>query len=442
MNDLKSVLNYIGEFQWSIGEEKFSVQGILVYKDKEVCLRCSLEVSDLQKMSDVFGSFRVWGNVMGTAVTLLNCRVGDTVANFEAGALEIIPEKIIVGKSYPQKHLVKKISMLSIPLTYFFAQSPLEPIFDDEKQNILKMRPHSETKVTDKYGELRIYQTYRYQGSCDKISYDCMVNVEYLFQTPVDVQTAISRLASVRNLFAYFANHYIPLEKIECWEETDADKQLPLSTDFSLYFNWAEDVEIRRPYFLLTEREIGDDFQKIWRKWLDFYEDARPVSELFYEIICDRSQNTNKFLNLSQALEVYSLRYREQEAKKVAKQYAQPNENGDIPSNTKIYLSHRLEDIIKPISSLLGLDKDQVHQVAYNLAEMRNYFTHYNVKKNRPTYSQLYRGSIVLEFTLLVTIYMYLGIPAEKLTQCAHIGIFASLPSDITEVKTYRSSLT
>lgn len=53
---------------------------------------------------------------------------------------------------------------------------------------------------------------------------------------------------------------------------------------------------------------ITDEFEEIILKWSKFAEDQRntPILELFSSIIKDKSIGLNRFLNLCQALEVYS----------------------------------------------------------------------------------------------------------------------------------------
>ena len=71
-----------------------------------------------------------------------------------------------------------------------------------------------------------------------------------------------------------------------------------------------------KDHFIIFDSQIKDDFQKIRDNWTDINNKANPISSLFIEIICNRSTRINSFLNLAQALEVYSSNYHKKEAKK------------------------------------------------------------------------------------------------------------------------------
>lgn len=86
-----------------------------------------------------------------------------------------------------------------------------------------------------------------------------------------------------------------------------------------LYLNYKENIPVVDEPFLITTSMFSGQFQNVWELWLNLYESANPIPRLFYEIICNRSTGINSYLNLSQAIEVYSNTYRNIEANAIAK---------------------------------------------------------------------------------------------------------------------------
>ena len=179
-------------------------------------------------------------------------------------------------------------------------------------------------------------------------------------------------------------------------------------------------------YRLLFENQ----FQKVWDAWLDLYETANPIPSLFYEIICNRSTRINKFLNLSQAIEVYSNAFRYDKAKKLAES------NGISKKETP--LRYIYQDILSECSSVLGLNEKKIPDYAKGLSNMRNYFTHYNSKKYvEPKYDELLAATHILRFVVLTIVYTAVGIPSECVLECKKRVIFSSLDYDVDVVLLY-----
>ena len=80
-------------------------------------------------------------------------------------------------------------------------------------------------------------------------------------------------------------------------------------------------------------------------KWSKFAEDQRntPILELFSSIIKDKSIGWNRFLDLCQALEVYSDQYWNDESSKIVKEGIQTGKTND----KRITLRIRLIDLFK-----------------------------------------------------------------------------------------------
>ena len=184
--------------------------------------------------------------------------------------------------------------------------------------------------------------------------------------------------------------------------------------------------------FVIGTSAFGDQFQKVWDAWLGLYESANPIPRLFYEIICNRSTNVNGFLNLSQAIEVYSNVFRYDKAKKLTES------KGKIKNKNEIPLKFIYQDILSEYSGILGLNEEKIPDYAKGLSNMRNYFTHYNSKKYvEPTYDELLAATHILRFVVLTIVYIAVGIPLECVLECKKRVIFSCLDDDVHVILLY-----
>ena len=166
---------------------------------------------------------------------------------------------------------------------------------------------------------------------------------------------------------------------------------------------------------MITTAIFSEKFEMVWNRWLQIYEEATYISTLFYEIVCNRSTRVNRFLNLSQAIEVYSNRYRKETVVEIARMRERTRKDKKPP----IHLNHRLEDIFLLLNRCLEIEESKISIIAKSLADMRNFFTHYDKTKYiEPSYQEMLAACHVLELVLLAIIYYEIGIPGEHIKAC------------------------
>lgn len=106
-------------------------------------------------------------------------------------------------------------------------------------------------------------------------------------------------------------------------------------------------------------------------------------------------------MNLTQSLEIYSKQYREKEAQKVRKRL----------KGTSLTLRHRFIDLLEDTNGIFNITSDKIEQLAANIADGRNYYTHYdNEKFNMPSFNFLGSASLFLRCLLLCIVYRIIGI--------------------------------
>lgn len=250
--------------------------------------------------------------------------------------------------------------------------------------------------------------------------------VEYSFTDPLPIMDAVAKISAARSLFSFFGNGYIPFGDIT-FEIDDDDNA------YGLWLNYKEDIPAVNEPFLIGTSAFENQFQKVWDAWLTLYESANPIPNLFYEIICNRSTRVNGFLNLSQAIEVYSNAFRNKQAKEIAK-----NDSDNKSKNKETKLIHRYQDILKEYNGALELIESNIVDYAKGFSNMRNYFTHYNSGKYvAPTYDELYSASHILRFVLLTIVYTAVGIPHDHILECKKRRIFSRFDEDTKAILNY-----
>lgn len=429
MPSIEDLLNKISDFKCMVAGKEIVFPGILQKENGDVILNAKFPLAEYRKIgndSDIV----VLGEVAGGKATLLGCYIKSASWVMEKNDISIyaIPSEIIVGACFFSTPMAKRISVSTSDLNYMFSgASPLKPnvCISTDNSSVLNFTFPKPITASDKYGKLQIYQTFGTQWTADFYKYDIISIVDYSFTDPLPVMKAVAKVSAVRNLFSFFGNGYISLGDITF--EIDGDENV-----YGLWLNHRENIPAVHEPFLIGTSAFGDQFQKVWDAWLGLYESANPIPRLFYEIICNRSTNVNGFLNLSQAIEVYSNVFRYDKAKKLTES------KGKIKNKNEIPLKFIYQDILSEYSGILGLNEKKIPDYAKGLSNMRNYFTHYNSQKYvEPTYDKLIAATHILRFIVLTIVYTAVGIPLECVLECKKRVIFSSLDDDVDVISLY-----
>lgn len=430
MYNICNVLNRIGDFFFQIREKKLELTGTLIKKDNNVILEARTVKENLKYIrEDNNRAFQICGIVSGIEVTLLNCVASvqyifdDSVAY---GNISADPTEIIIGRSSLEDIEVKKISASIEALNYMFSERLFNENvrFSKENPSILEFAYPKEIEAYDSDGGLCLYRTFQHSWSWDKIEYSFLPNIEYTFSKQVKIRDAISKLASARNLLSFFADYYLPLENISfADEQTETIDGCEVFCDCYLHMNHADSIEsLQRPFLIMTDK-FSENFSAIWNNWVMFYSDSIYIPTLFFEIISNRSTRINRFLNLTQAIELYSNYYRQTEASNTAK--------ADGCNKSEIPLKYRIEDVLLYLDDCLDLEIETRRRLATVIGKDRNFFTHYNKQRyNEPSVQEVLAANRVLRYVLLSIVYKTIGIESTDVKACNHFE-YSTLSRDI-----------
>lgn len=331
--------------------------------------------------------------------------------------VEFCPSQIVVGIAQGKEIQVGSARLYMSELNQMFFSTKLFDsnfAFSKDNPSLLSFVFSKELEATDSDGRLVISRAFETSQSWGRVEYVAKPFVEFQFSNPKNIDNAIEKMASARNLLAFFADSILPLNYIEF--STPGQK---LYEHHNLYFNYLDDGTVTKEPFMVSESAIGDIFPDVWTKWNDFYKNNIPVASLFYEIITDHSTGINRFLNLCQCLEVYSKRFRNKEAKAV-KMSRNPEERG-------ISLKHRIEDILTFCSPYLHFSSDKCQMLAKSISDARNYYTHYGKNDIVPSLDRICCSDILLHLVLLIIVYATLGIPSEKISFAIKCRIYSDI---------------
>ena len=408
MTNIGQILNMTAELR-CVEHKEFVVVGILVERDGDIIFAGTSFTSqphELPRQETV--SFV--GKVGGHPVTLRGAHMQRISASYSIDGspsidCEIRIGSIIIGKKYEETAMVSRIQCEFDSLKLFGLGMPLKVNFEHYKP-LVEYVPQQEIKAVDKDGVVQILQTTEIQCGINQVNLKVHHYVEYAFLEQKELMDAVKYIACFRVLLTFLSNCYIEMEDFEFYEKKDD------ISGYTLKLLHSEKM-INEDLFLILASDVVNGFQEIWTQWRDFYENNYAVAELFYEIICNRSTYFNEFLNLCQAMEVYSSRSRENEAYAI---YQSAKLNGENSKGIKF--AHRLKDLFSVTNDFFDLSETQMDCIARNLAAMRNYYTHYNESKYRkPDIQEVFSASGIIRFLLLIIVYKRVGISPNAIRE-------------------------
>ena len=408
---LRGIVNKIGRFNIIVSDAEYSCVGVIEQENDRVLLQCELQVDVAYELFHDERPIRIIGHVSKTPITLYKpyVKTYQTQGMKPVVALVIFSAiYLIVGYAEKTDIRVSNINLSSSDINWFFSRYPIGHDNRNDREIIENL---DSIETSDDIGKIKVYQSLA-EGMSNKSMYINIFTVlSCEFSISVDLDSAIHRIASLRNMISFFFDGYIPLDNLCICDK----KEIKTMDDYAEYIvinAYPEKPSPQDKMFFINADIIRDCLDQIWRNWTNLYAKARPMTALFYGIISGASSGLNEFLNMSQALEVYSNRYRTVTIRKALNK----------TRKQKVFLSERLKDLIDRYNDHLGVI--DTGALAQKLADIRNYYTHYNSKKikQEPEYGIVLSGSYILRSLLLLVVYSELGIPSDKISKARNLG--------------------
>ncbi len=244
-----------------------------------------------------------------------------------------------------------------------------------------------------------------------------MYSANISFDTKQSLEVSIKEIAVFRLFLILLSDSFIPLPS----ELIIYSKDTKLIEQHSNTTIWLNHNRLRYPTrenkpFLIVYEDIENDFEIIWNSWVNFYEQPlnSPMIELIYQIISNESVGLNRFLNICQALEVSSTQCRNEECKDLLN-FLKSNK---LTTAKKITLQMRIQDLLILNNEILSYSDDEIYELSSDIADLRNYYTHYDPSRQRKleeNYSNIKDVYTKFDHTLysllLATIYKEIDVP-------------------------------
>lgn len=424
MYELEHYLNIIGEYFCETNKGKFTALGILVRKETDnncVIFRGRIPAADLKCLE---GSLNLFGTIDKMKISLLNSslNLGSCVSEPDYVNVELELDRIVIGDHYKGDANIRCVSTELQALNHFFATHISPHLEKDYLEAFTEANPP--LTANNEFGTISIQPFLASSFSTHQTSVWSVPTMKYSFKDPKTLDAAIEHIASLRNLFTFFADGYIDFDSLEYTFNSDLIPRIK-SGRVSVYLNHKETInEIDAP-FLLTRRSVEKDFEKIVRNWLEFYQNSVYIPSLFFEIITNQSKGINAFLNLAQAVEIYSTYFRDVDAKAVR------NLDPSASNKRDPQLKHRLIEIFSYLQTILGITEVEKESLAQIISDNRNFYTHYKKTRDEPDFRVVSRMIVFLRFVLLALIYKHIGVEDQAIQSCKRAGMYTTMDETI-----------
>lgn len=425
MHDIREYLNIVGNFFYEAEGVKYEFLGTLVESGDEtndVILRARIKATDIRAYDKT--SLNLYGTINNQKFSLLNSHFNSYTGILEADYINAIAvlDQIVIGAYYVETMCIQGVSTNISSLNYFYMQHI--PRFCERRIDDEFLANNPPLTADTKYGKVLLQPRLSGESTFHQLTLKSVPTMAYSFYEPKSLASAIRHIAALRNLFSFFADGYITFDTLVYTGDTDTIPELSCD-NATVHLTHGDSIQEVNAPFLLTYNSIKNDFQTIVEKWLDFYENSIYIPTLFFEIITNRSRGVNQFLNLAQAIEIYSTYFRNDEAKAIR--------NADPEANKKRepILKHRLTDVFSFLQDILEINDVEREGLAQEISNSRNFYTHYNKSRDEPSYRTVSRMTVLLRFVVLALVYKHIGVNDQAILSCKRKSIYSTMDESI-----------
>jgi hypothetical protein len=431
MSKTPDIINYITDLQTLNG---VIFTGYFIKPGNNIWFIGRVKLVDLRKIKNQSeDTISLYGNVNNVPVCIDKADITSTSTTGiepEYATVHVLPYELILG--IPQQDIPIRTSRIEfeMPELNLFFDKPVvsfECNFDSDSFPAKYNQFERHFSCSD--ANISIYRMFSCKYSQNKhrsLTFKSINRFVINFDKPVLISEALAEPSKLRLLFCFLADDNIKLPKVidfadsSCISETEESSRI---SDKHLWLNDCHyyDMDKKSYPFRIQYHLINDDFESILNMWMDFFSNPLnlPIIELFSNIITSKSVGINRFLNLCQALEVYSTQFRNSEADIVRIADIQKNtiNNDSFPKMPTLF--HRLIDLFTFHKDIFPNNDEEIELICRDITDIRNYYTHFNPDKQRrleKKYDDIhsvhtkYEG--ILHYMLLSTVYKSIGISA------------------------------
>jgi hypothetical protein len=428
-------VNIIGQF-WLKDNHDLSFPAQLEFIDSNYYLVGSMIKHDLIKEVDSQQhkslNLTFYGLVDNIHISFFFCGLKQSsynvrvdIENFEPNFSATFSfDEILVGEAFITYETKVSAALVQFEKLEEFVK---ERICQFDPQKGLLFKEIRQLKYDTKEYNIEFIPGLSYTSTLQKEEFNLSVSTRFNFPEAVSIETARTHIAHFRMLISMLKLHHIDICNIELhikWDD-NPEKDFQPENIFYYYLNHMPQgiTELYPvPTFCLRFDDISSDFGKILDNWFGFLKDAEPIVEMFYQILINKSHDINLLLNLVQAMEVFSNRFRKEEVKQVLLEHPRTPQicsYSKLPcQNSKNMTAttwHKIYDLINYVNPCFNFEKSDIEIIASWIVDTRNYYTHYGRKTKNTLVQFEERGTInrLMRYLLTILIYNKLGINME-----------------------------
>lgn len=395
--------SYIG--RWQIDGSEEIVIGELRRNEEKWVLYIESELKrNLERLDDEIKFIK--GRLLdGRKVTILNANVN--YLSFGSGKptlAEYDCETVIIGKYFEKEDLKFdniniKYSCLSSWILYLGIIDELK--YNNNEISEIKFKDFPQVEIKCKNYKINILSNVKKKYNETKFGIEYDLYAKFDFSNECEFDNILEYVNDFSNLLTILMGENIKIERIFLKGES-------LETDIFTNIIRKNNKEIRKRDILIRYIDVKDKFESIIDNWIKKKEKLIPIVNNFIRLGEDKFFDEVSFLRITQALEVYSRRFRNEAAKKIKDDDKSYNKKGEPR------LKHRLKDLLKECDFLFDLlTDDNIDEIIKKICNTRNYYTHYDKKETsellNDTDSIFYIGKY-LNYIVQILILMELGI--------------------------------
>lgn len=420
-------VNKIGEF-WLKDNQEMLFLGQMIYIDSNYYLVGSMInpdlIKEIDKQQNKSLNLTFYGLVDEIYISFFYCHLKQSSSYIQANgensrsnfSVTLSLGDILIGETFISSETKISAALVQFEkLEEFIREKVYE--FDIEKGMFFKQS--RKLKYETKEYSLEFVPGLRHTSTLQKEEFNLYVSSSFTFPKEISIVRARTYIAHFRMLISMFKLHHIDICDIELyinWSD-NPKKDFYRENSFYYYLNYIPQ-NINEPWlvprFCLNYDDISSDFEKILANWLVFQSDAEPIVEMFYQILINRSHDINLLLNLVQAMEVFSNKFRKKEVKKALERYPRKN-----PNCVTVTTWHKILDLLNHANPCFNFEKANLEKIASWVVDTRNYYTHYGRKTENTLVLYEERGPInrLMWYMLTILIYNKLGVKMELIAE-------------------------
>lgn len=368
----------------------------------------------------------------GKNITLIDCHL--TNSNLSMPGFVTVtysPRIIVIGKQYKT---IEEIKLIEISTRYnnfeeWFNVNAFKTAYDSQNNLYVNCSTPQKLiwKVADEEVEIRFSTVFNTNGFNEASIYQKQI-VAFKFNQPVDFESAI------RSKVSDFGNFLTLCIGVRVLPYDLRGKDIE-GTEIEFLYHSLKDDEVnqKKNQFYVYYTDLESDFERYLNMWSEKSKQIEPILGYFVDAHDKTFDNPMSFIKITQALEAFSRRMRnnedlptelhEERVRKILDSITDQGYKSWLSTlmqySNEPRLRKRLVELFKETNYVFNISNDNRKNMINKIVNTRNYFTHFDKEKEHEIMglNELFYVSIYMKFVLRALIMKELGISHELIAE-------------------------